>query len=203
MEKVQTTFPGEDISAHLKKLDEVRNLFSWAKTQFQEVQRFYLTSQFDRAFKTLMAVMDAVTEQRTPLDNLIKLPETLAKQQQVLSNQILRNKSNPSRFGAVAQGSDLDVLENMLLLGQLSQVQSQLALIEVAESSAQAHLSSSNDVSYSDSGSSYSSSSSSSSYDSSSSDSSSSSYDSGSSSSSYDSSSFSSDYGSSSGGGDY
>lgn len=197
LKKVQTTYPSEDISVHLKKLDEVREIFIWVKTQFQGVQRLYLASQFDRAFNVLMVVMDSLIEQRAPLDDLIKLPETMADRQQVLSKQLVRYRSHPSRVG-VAQGTDFDVLENMLLLGQLSSVQSQLDSIQATQSSVDSQESSSHcSGSYSGSDDS---SSSDSSYSSSSSDSS---YDSGSSSSSYDSSSSSSDYGSSSGGGDY
>jgi hypothetical protein len=204
LKKVQTTYPSEDISVHLKKLDDVREIFISVKTQFQDAQQLYLSNQFDRVFNILMAVMDFLEEQKAPLDNLIKLPQTMTDRQQVLSKQLVRYQSHPSRFGATAQGTDFDALENMLLLGQLSSVQSQLDTIRADQLAAASLTSSSSGYSdaygSSDSSSDYGSSSDSSSYDS---GSSSSSYDSSSSSSSYDSSSSSSDYGSSSGGGDY
>jgi hypothetical protein len=213
LEKVQVSFPSEDISVHIKKLHEVREIFIWVKTQFKDVQRLYLASQFDRAIKTLTTVMAFLVEHRAPLDDLIQLPETMADRQQVLSKQLVRYQSHPSRFGTVSQGTDFEVLENMLLLGQLTSVQSQLDSIEAAQAVNDSHSSlsssywnstsdygSSSDSSNSSSSDSSNSSSSDSSYDSSSS---SSSYDSSSSSSDYSSSSSSSDYGSSSGGGDY
>jgi hypothetical protein len=197
LKTVQVNYPSEDIRVHVQNLEQVNEAISWSEmqAQFQDIQPIYLASQFNTVHERLMAIMELLEGQTETLNNLIQLPETMASQQQVLNAQISRYRNHSSRFDAVAQGTDYDTLQNLLLMGQLSSVQSQLDSIRETQVAADSLVSVSSRGSES-----YSFSSDSSSYDS---GSSSSSYDSSSSSSSYDSSSSSSDYGSSSGGGDY
>ncbi len=206
LKTVQSNFSSEDVSLHVQKLEQLTGAISWSDMQarFHEIQPLYLSSQFNTVHERLITIMELLEEQTEILDDLIQLPEVMETKQQALSVQIARYQRHPSRFDAVAQGTDYPTLQNLLLMGQLTSVQSQLDSIRESQVAADALVSASSrdSESYGSSKSSdYGSSSDSSSYDS---GSSSSSYDSSSSdSSSYDSSSSSSDYGSSSGGGDY